>query len=103
MWPRRFPQVRLGMGSLPLGDGALVFLPRTCAPRCPCVFKCTDGLVAGGQPGEAEATLMGVCLLLPAGEVRVGGRGDLGPDMELPSPPKQLLLQLNQQRAGLPV
>ncbi|KAJ1074190.1 hypothetical protein K5549_019782, partial [Capra hircus] len=26
------------------------------------------------------------------------GRGDLGPDMELPSHSKQLLLQLNQQR-----
>ncbi|XP_004716387.1 hypermethylated in cancer 2 protein [Echinops telfairi] len=28
-----------------------------------------------------------------------GGRGDMGPDMELPSHSKQLLLQLNQQRA----
>nr|XP_003419348.1 hypermethylated in cancer 2 protein [Loxodonta africana] len=27
-----------------------------------------------------------------------GGRGDMGPDMELPSHSKQLLLQLNQQR-----
>ncbi|EPY86665.1 hypermethylated in cancer 2 protein isoform 2 [Camelus ferus] len=67
---------------------------KECLADCPAAL--TLGILELHSSGQQSCTGLGI---LGAARWCVwAGRGDMGPDMELPSHSKQLLLQLNQQR-----